>query len=432
MKLPPPSQRLGVALTLLALASSCRSSGESDLDRLPYHVALVPPTEGTFEDEIPTSAINEEDASKRIEIKEFAFPEDGAKGVDVSKLLRRTLEDNLFTRVTPLQPPEGGGPVRAGWWASRAKLAGADLLLEIDQVTYDSRPATKGRPWNYFWFLTGPLVYAFEDRDYRVQGTIEASLYELQSLPDVDDPGAEDLTDYDLGLNQLVRKFRAKPDWVSTKFGDRVEGSGAYLMSLLLPTSQLEKDSVDVRRKIATKTLESMADALVNEIAVDSEFVTRPDRDQTFYMAEGSKVRLSGKDALVLDATLWQREESYDREFKDLAVRIGRHAVVPLEPAEAFEDLESDKGGWVRRRLRAKVPPLLCVPASWSGADPPVSRTVQLVATDRTGDGQTRSWTLSLDDDDYDQVVNLVEDEVARGVDVGTIESNYRVPGGAE
>ena len=40
----PPILKLSALALLLTLTSSCRSTGDAELNRLPYHVALVPLT----------------------------------------------------------------------------------------------------------------------------------------------------------------------------------------------------------------------------------------------------------------------------------------------------------------------------------------------------------------------------------------------------
>lgn len=420
---------LGFALVLLL--SGCRSSGsaQSTVQVLPFHVAIAPPLPTAFENRTLTSELEDgEQQPFLVDLEDFATSEDPQERVDVAAAIAAQLEGELFSKVTvlPEAPDEASSQT---WYVDQARACHADLLLTINELSFDALPETKGKPWNWLWYSLGPFVYAFDDRSYHLDSTIEVALYDLNQIVAVGTERSEDgqvvEATFLLEPTDEMRRFRAESQWVSTKFHDRVEGGTIdYAKSLLIPTSLLRKGGLQVRRKVARLTLASMADVLAQKITVDAEFITRPaGRDSSLQLAESGDVprpRLARIDELdgpgthvVLDTVVRQPSFSADRDFEVARVKIGEQSFDLLAGSvgEFKSSIEVEPGapeGWVNKRIHLAVP----IDATFSigsSGKPEVDPTMQLTFVDQYGEGHASSWTFRVNERDERALIQAME-----------------------
>jgi hypothetical protein len=326
----------------------------------------------------------------------------------VSTLLGEQLEESLFSKVTVLGAP-GSGTLDDRTLVAGAQEAGADLLMMVEQVAYTATPEVKTHTSNWFWWLTGPFVYLFEDRSYRVDCTIEVALYDVHRLAaagapqDPSEPAEDDL----LNRDALVRRFRAKADWVTSSFTERTETGMEYAYSIFVPTAYLASDGERVTRLVAVDSLSSMADALANDIATDADFVVRQSQRETpYYLANGTKgglvtPQLQGAGAdqrLVFEAEILQRRAGAQRDFQTAQIRVGDD-VFDLAQGEvadgyvgsiAVDSENPGSAGWVRKKVQAAIPvDATCVAAIRD-------QTFQFLLNDSRDAQSLHSWTFPI------------------------------------
>lgn len=395
-------QRAGkvACAALLALGlTACQSSGDEDseLTGLPYHVALAPASAEIFEDQ---RSVSEEAEGLLVDLKHYTSPAAGEERVNLPKVLGRQLQKDLFSKVTVL---DGESEQSEAQLVAAAKASGADLLMTIEQIVYDSESESRARPSNWVWWLTGPFVFLFTDRSYRLDGTIEVALYDVNKLAD---PGELD-PDYVLDPTALVRRFRAKPDWIDTKYTDRAEGGMDYVKSIVVPTSYLRSDGQGVSRIVATESIRSMARSLASDIAVDADFVVRPSQRQTqFYWAEGDgedlgRPRIVGEGPdtrLAFETEILQRSGSAERAFQTAEVRVGDQVFELGQgapgPGGSIERVEGRAPeDWVRKRIKASIP--IEAAASTLASQ----KSFQLTLNDSRDARSMRTWTFPVGSD---------------------------------
>lgn len=424
--------RLLVVTAGLVLATGCQSTETRARKRLPFHVALAPVGENVFEDQTAEGA----DEERLVRLAAYTQGTDAAE-FDVVHVLGDELQRSAFSEVTILPPVEGGSEGRL---VADAKARGADLLMTLEQVSYDADLETKTNHWNWFWFLTGPAVYFFTDREYRLDSTIEVALYDVHSALQTADG------DYLLDETALVRRFRAKADWVETRFSDRAEGALDWAKSLLIPTNMLRKRGQQARRKIALESLRSMALELSEDILVDAEFVTRPSSRKTlFYLSEDEVGAMEpelvaqggGEPTHVeLVASILHNSRGRATEFGLAEVRCG-DAILDLRRAQGetvrvgdaegsitVVDDGSVGGGWVRKRINVRLPLEATLKLGTAALD--VDPTIQIVLEDPRGDTQTRSWTLPIPSQQHERMVGVIEARAKAGDDVRAKAAVYR------
>jgi len=428
-----------LAVVAVSIGAGCKSTGgTADSGRLPFHVALVPIGDQIYEDRTPEGSTDE---SNLVRLTSYADEGTGPASMDFVAILEQELEERVFSEVTVL-----GGSAEsrgAGLLVEEAKNRGADLLMTLEQVDYDADPETKARHLNWFWYLTGPAVYFFHDRDYRLDCTVEVALYDIHRIPLRSDG------DHVLDDSALVRRFRAKSDWIATRFPDRAEGAFDWVKSLVVPTNLLRRHGTQARRKIASGSLHSMAASLAEDISIDSEFVTRPSsRGTLFYLAQDESAQQeprlvalgegAGPTHLLIQTSVLQRARGGASEFGVAEVRCGDAVFDLLQASDGSPrrpdvtgsiSIEVGEGsmpsGWVRKRVEVRVPveALMDLAARDSVSIDP---TIQVVLQDSRGDTQTRSWTFPIPASSRQRVIGVLDARFQSGEDVHAEAEPYR------
>ena len=371
-------------LPLLALACSCQATETERYDPLPYSVAVATAEELVFFDETPAGS----SSSRTVDLAEEFTSADPDDVAHIEDVFASILEERVFTRALPIgieSGPEGdeslAGRERRNLLARIAVEQRADLLLLIETIAFDTRVETE-RDWtNLLWFLAGPTVYFFEDRRYLLDATVEASLYDVSRFPTQDEFDAADPDQFEALTDEaLVRRFRAKPDWVPTKFGERAENLFDYAQSLVIPTSFLRSSGGSAAGPIAEKSMHAMAAALARNIAVDEGFLGQPGGLATSFRLTGvgqfeervpelrPRVVANGE-ALQVEFDLLQRRESAGTEFRrdferwTLTLGKGREFAFDGDGSQSdgpwtvsigdppSGDDSGAPGGWVRKRV---------------------------------------------------------------------------------
>jgi len=432
-----------VALALVLGTVSCSASSKAndpDVIRLPYHVALSVASSDVYVDETPSDGRTD---GAQVDLGYFASAGAGEDRIDFPGMVANELKRELFSKVTLL-----GEATCQGEQVAQAKASGADLLMTVHDLSYDTRAESKHRYWNWFWFFTGPFEFLFNDREFRVNSTVEVELYELNQLPDplgmppaqlverirsseLDGDSSASLVAYRIPASALVRRFRARPGWTKTKFVDRAESGYDWAKCLLIPSGFLRGDGHKAQRKVAEKSFESLAAILTEQIAVDGEFVARPSHSDRLYLQGGTQggaprttLREDGP-SLFFEAMVMQREDSAERDFRVAEVRLGDR-VFDLSDAQGttiqgdgFQGsissgaTDAAPAGWVRKRIEITVP-IAATYVGRSTGQVQVDPTLQLLLADELGAGQARSWTFDLRSEERG-MVRAIEAALARG-----------------
>ena len=428
--------RLAIAIVSMILVTACQSTAETARNRLPFHIALAPIGNDIFEDQTATEEAVDE--SQLVRLATYAETADD-EPIDITAVLGEELERSVFSEVSVLAPAATGAE---GQLVAGAMAHGADLLMTLEQVAYDADLETKTNHWNWFWYLTGPAVYFFTDREYRLDSTIEVALYDIHRVPQLPEGG------YVLDETALIRRFRAKSDWVKTRFPDRAEGGWDWAKSLIIPTNMLRKHGQQARRKIADESVRSMAVALAEDIAVDAEFVTRPSSRKTlFHLSEDTvgsmQPELVAQNGgtepthVKIEASVLQRARGSSSEFGTAEVRCG-DAVLDLRDAQGGTiDMDGATGsitivddgttpsGWVRKRVAVQIPVVATLDLA-NTTTYAVDPTIQIVLEDSRGDTQTRSWTFPIPSIEQERMVQAIEARALRGDEVRAEAAVFR------
>ncbi len=444
--IPPPPRPGGRARPALALCLAaaltvgCRSTGggEARARNLPYHVAVSVASDDVYVDETPKDA---DRSGAQVDLGHFASARAGEDRVDFPLMIADRLQAEVFSKVTLLAQ----SPIEAVQVA-QAKASGADLFMTVRELAYDTRAESKPRYSNWFWFFTGPFEFLFNDREFKVEGTVEVELYDLNQVPDplglapaqlasgVAGLGAEEaaaLMAYTLPAEALVRRFRAQPDWAKTKFQDRAQNGFDWVKSIFLPSSFLRTDGREARRYVAEKSFASLAATLSRQIAVDAEFVARPSHTDRMYIEsalQGGQIRTAldeQRSEVLFEAIVLQREDSAESDFRVAEVRLGER-VFDLSDAQGrsvlrdgfrgsigVQDASDAPAGWVRKRIEVALP-VAATYVGRAGDRIQVDPTLQLVLADELGAGQSRSWTFDLGAEERG-MVRAIEAGLARG-----------------
>ena len=414
-------RRGGAAALGLVLLVSCRSSGTESFEgvRLPYHVALAPSQAQDFVNQTPETGVAKD--AVLVDLRAYTTGE-ASEAIDLMGLLAQELEGKVFSQATRLRSETQEASSDAAL-ARGARAVGADLLMVVEEVVYDARPESKGKASNWLWFLTGPFELLTHDRSFKLDATIEVVLYDMNLVGEVDDG-------FELPADAEVRRFRAKPDWVETKFTERAEGGLDYIKSFFMPSAFLRKDGERARDAIAAASVESMARALAGDIAVDGEFLTRPNSDQgSFYLApvpadEPVRPRLvsegSGPDEILFVADILQRDFFADRPFGVAELSVAGKTYNLQDPSGSgaldarFDLIEgAAPGGMVRKRLSVSLP------AQAAYGRSRVDDTLQLRLAAESGESGGRSWTFPLERD----TVRVLEARMSTGDSVRPVEA---------
>ena len=239
---------MSFALALAALGlGACRSTAPSgEGPPLPFHVVLLPT-------EVHDLAQATETSTEPVYAEEGASdPPDDMRVELTTAEMSRALEQGLsraFVRTTRLELPEDRselerlGPLeRDRYWQSRARAAGADLLMRT-RLLVD--PAVEGRRNDKFWlnlplfFLGGPMCYFVGDRRYEVSARLQADVFDVSE-------GHDSLADYALLPLPLYAEFQG----LDLRFIDRADDLGDYALSLIVPSGLLARETPEIEADV--------------------------------------------------------------------------------------------------------------------------------------------------------------------------------------
>lgn len=215
-----------LALLFLVMLSGCATQARSE-DRLPFHIAIAP----------AVCAVDAQMTSQRRagDATAMQLVIDNGK---VSNQLAQAMA-TTFMRVTMLTA-KAGEPVSTKAWASRAKAAGADLLLQ-PALTY--APTVHSELNDRFWLnlplfaIGGPLNWFVSDRSYYCDTELAGSLV------DVSVATTSELSSASIDDDASVMEITNPASAAALNFLDRADGVMPYLLSLVIPAGLIASES---------------------------------------------------------------------------------------------------------------------------------------------------------------------------------------------
>lgn len=439
----------GASLAIAVLAASCVSTTtpkpvelDGQVRQHPFRVAVIPVAPAEY-------AVEGEAGDEGLLDLQGAATEDG---IDLlTQHLHESLQANVFTDVVLLDPPVSGETTEAHW-VHAARDAGADLLLDVSEVRYGAEPKSSGLWSSYALYLTGPLELLFADRTYNTKDCeMVVSLYDvnlMEGLPargnaqqaarslnqgddgagpneGADDGGLDSFAESVWTMNQgaLLREFRVRPDEISLRYGDRLEGGlgvVSILKSIVIPSALLSTDSEELRQELSDRTALSLATNLSKRIVEGDEvYINAPSpRLARFHMDGEPTVEWRNGELtlelpinryfrdritdgrLVVDGTPFLLEFDEANSGTQVRARSASNGVVT---GYGFtEPNAEDDSGYTRETLKVRFDPAGARPmeasyparAPWTGQAAP--EWVKIILEDRAREAQKqiRSWTV--------------------------------------
>ncbi len=437
----------GVSLALAVLVASCVSTTTPkpvELDgrtrQHPFRVAVIPVAQAEY-------AVDGEAGDGGLLDLQGAATEDG---VDLlTKHLHESLQANVFTDVVLLDPPVSGETTEAHW-VHAARQAGADLLLDVNEVRYGAKPESSGLWSSYALYLTGPLELLFADRTYEAKDCVMGvSLYDVNLMEDLpersnaqrvalpgtqgeEQDGAEDAgfdrfaeSVWTMNQGALLREFRVTPDEISLRYGDRLKGGlgvVSILKSIVVPSAFLSTDSEELRRELSDRTALSLATNLSKRIVQGDEvYINAPsprlakfhmDGEPTVEWRDGELMlelpinryfpdRITDG-RLVVDGTPFLLEFDEANSGTEVRARSASNGVVTGYGFTEPNANAGDEAGYTRETLKVRFDPVGARPMeasfrtgpAWTGQAAP--EWVKIILEDRAREAQkqVRSWTV--------------------------------------
>lgn len=239
------------ALLPMALLASCASQS-SNLERLPFHVAIAPPVVRV--DEQMASQQRDGDAT------ELSLVIDADSVADQLAQSMAT----VFMQVSALAT-DADASKSTGEWARQAQDLGADMLL-FPKLTYS--PTVHSSLNDRFWLnlplfaIGGPLNWFVADRSYYCDTELAGQLIDL-SVATAEGTLQEAAED-----NSQVIDVTSPASEASLNFLDRADGALPFVMSLVLPAGLIASESNGAGRAldeiVVAQVSKDMASSLLN------------------------------------------------------------------------------------------------------------------------------------------------------------------------
>lgn len=359
---PGKTMRAVIPIWIAALAVGCASRGIRDQEPLPFHVAVVPV-------QVEKVELIQVDENKRAKV---ALEIDGAR---LSQVMTEALDGKAFARASLMQLPDeaGAGAPPGDLWVAQARALGADLILETD-LEYDEDVSTEIN--DRFWLnlplflLGGPATWFVNDRSYGFQVQIRAYVYDVAAAV-----RQGDVLDPDSRVFFLDREVKE----VSLDFLDRADGAGSYLLSILIPSGFLAKNSKNVSEELELAIGDQLSTSLNDAMRDRSPELIESDKLVAFHPEDLELRQEDGEYYLEGEMVLDLRPESRWRvaNLSGCRVRIDEGEWIEASWSEVTTDPQQRE-----RRFKLQVP---------VGSAAPESIQVEVQQEDR--EARARSYT---------------------------------------
>jgi hypothetical protein len=281
-----------VALSLVLVASACKSAEAKPTKPLPFHVAIIPIQNGRIRD---VKVSDEEGATPMRLEPDYAV---------LTREIAAALSNGTFTRVSLLTPraasvpeaPASGPAIDANAstaeegddWQRQARELGADLIVECE-LSYV--PVIRRDTNSNFWLnlplflLGGPFCYFLKDQEYSADVELAGTFHDLRAM---------ERTSAELADRQArVASTNARFDGVDMNFIERAQGNvGKYAVSLLIPSGFLAKDSRKLANELDTEVMKDISNGFAKSVHQKREDLVRSSFVSPFYL-EPDQVELT-------------------------------------------------------------------------------------------------------------------------------------------
>jgi hypothetical protein len=334
--------RASLVLAACILGTSCKSTVELEVRRLPVHVAIIPIAEPTIGHVTPGEfAAHETDLRLDLDC-------DG-----ITRDIATALNKYCFERTTLLEldSAESGGAVDA-FERERALLGmarerGADWILELalryDVEVYRANTSTFWLNYPLFLFA-GPSNWFIQDNAYFADVELTATIYDMQAIVAL----AASLGD------PLVEVIS-----ISSRFGgnelDFIERSGGlldYAKGILIPSGFLARESESAARAVHTDIVDALRAQIVRGLQSRRDDLVRMERVAPIFV-EPSETRIERDgDALQVRGRVLLRDDGPARGVRAVHVEVGDERV----SAEPSQDPGEGPAGYLAYPFHVLVP----------------------------------------------------------------------------
>ena len=239
------------SLLAAALLAGCASQS-SNIDRLPFHVAIAPPVV-----RIDAQMAAQQHAGEATELS-LAIDAD-----EVSAQLARSMSAT-FMQVSMLDEDANASKSTSDW-ARTAQAIGADMML-LPRITYS--PTVHTSLNDRFWLnlplfaIGGPLNWFVADRSYYCDTELAGQLIDVSAAT------AGGALQEAVDDNAKVIDITSPASEASLNFLDRADGAVPFLLSLVVPAGWLATESDGaggaLDKNVVAQVSRDMASSLLN------------------------------------------------------------------------------------------------------------------------------------------------------------------------
>ena len=239
------------ATLLAALLSGCASQS-SNIDRLPFHVAIAPAVV-RLDAQMASQQREGDTTALSLVIDAGEVTEQLARSMSTTFMQVSTLENDVDEPKSTIQ------------WARTAQRRGADMLL-LPKITYS--PTVHTSLNDRFWLnlplfaIGGPLNWFVADRSYFCDTELAGQLIDISAAT------AGGAMQEAVDDNARVINITSPSSEASLNFLDRADGAVPFVLSLVVPAGWLATESDgaggELDKNVVAQVSRDMASSLLN------------------------------------------------------------------------------------------------------------------------------------------------------------------------